>query len=107
MSKESNDAMVRLIREFGYLRVQRAANYAVTWGYVRSKLGHDPTDVEIKEYLVMGSGRSLDRQAKAFREVTGERSPAPLLARAGIDLDEAQPSELENVGIGLLPYLAG
>lgn len=76
--KFSDDPMVRLIREHGYREVQRAANYAVGWAYVTSKLGHDATFTEYWTYFPMPE-RSAARQSVAFQKVTGMKSPRELV----------------------------
>lgn len=107
--KLSNDPIVRLIRQHGYLTVQRATNYLVLWAYVRAKIGHDPSNGEIKRYMGMKSGRSLDREAAAWRVVTGGTPPSAVLAAAGVT--DARMARMIGpdpaLGVELLPFVAG
>ena len=105
--KLSDDPLVKLIRQHGYVKVQRAVNFAMTWAWLQEDLGRRPT---MTEYVELGciNRRAAFREQAAFREVTGQESPEEIIAaarRAGIAFGgKHRPDPVE--GLGLVPFLA-
>ena len=104
--KLRDDPLVKLIRQHGYVKVQRAVNFAVGWAWLQEDLGRRPT---MTEYVDLASinRRGAFREQAAFREVTGQESPDQVIAaarRAGISFGgKSRPDPVE--GLGLIPFL--
>lgn len=105
--KLSDDPLVKLIRQHGYVKVQRAVNFASGWAWLEQELGRRPTMTEYVEQGAMSRTGAFREQA-AFREVTGQESPEEIIAaarRAGIAFGgKNRPDPVE--GLGLVPFLA-
>lgn len=102
-----DDPFVKLIRQHGYRKVQRAVNYAVGWAWLEADLGRAPTTSEYVE-LASITRTGAFREIAAFREITGLQDPSEVVARArkaGLSFKvKGRPEPAD--GLALVPFLA-
>lgn len=101
-----DDPTVRLIRKHGYLRVQRAVNFVVAWSWASTSTGNP--NLSMADYIEFWNANtsSAYREREAFRDITGESTPAVFLERLaslGFVIDERP---VPGDAVALIPFLA-
>lgn len=107
MSKRKlrDDPFVKLIKKFGYLKVQRSMNFVVAWAWAMRAT--DNPNLTMADYIRywQANHSSAYREQQSFREVTGLVSPVPIIEamrEAGFSFDE-KPAAAD--GFAVLPFL--